>query len=132
MKSGGKQVITKRAFWGYSRDSVQQVVQNLQAEHEGELRELQKELDQLKEQQMEWTKKLDELREQMAETDENEEMAKQLLAMHYSATEKVFEANQELNHMLKNQEDVKQVAVEKQKSVLSKVKTNLKRIIDQV
>ncbi|WP_309120793.1 hypothetical protein [Paenibacillus sp.] len=117
--------VTKRSLWGYEPDSVERAVARLNADHEAACSVLRSELDRLKREHTELEKTVARLRRELEAPDRGEEMAKQLMEVHFAATEDVLEAKRMRDLSAARMKSDEAVVAERQESALSRIKAEL-------
>ncbi|HUC91830.1 MAG TPA: hypothetical protein VMS09_07365 [Paenibacillus sp.] len=117
--------VKKRALWGYSPESVEQAVARCKELHEANCADLRKDMERLERECSELTAKIARLRAESESPEPDEDMARQLLDEHYAATANVMEAQTAYRETLDRQKEIERWVIERQQSLLSKVKNQL-------
>jgi hypothetical protein len=122
--------IKKRAIWGYSFESVEKLALEIQSNHKATCVILQEELEQLKQEHAVWREKQELLQISNQESEQDQEMAKQLLDAHYDATVKVNEAKQQLLRLTDDLVKIKDTALDRREKLMSQMNANLKKFLE--
>lgn len=119
--------ITKRALWGFSPESVDETVRELQAAHEEQMQRLHEELAEL-------TASNETMRAEIANLSEaerlgtDEHVASLLLQAHLEHTKHVFQLYEELEQMEQKQAEVLEVSHLHRETVFQEVLEKLKQL----
>jgi len=121
--------INERALWGYEPDSVKNLVAERDRQHQAACEELGGKLERLRQEKLELQRRLEALREQLQTPIDDGELARQLLEEHYAATGKVLEARKKHRETMERQKEIERWISERQELLLTKVKTELNRLL---
>ncbi|BAU29714.1 hypothetical protein DFP93_10691 [Aneurinibacillus soli] len=111
--------ITKLALWGYSSNSVKQLIQSLQLEHEKRYQQLQERLEELAHTNKKLRAEIINLQQELQETSDMDQHVSTLLQAHIEQTKAVFEMHEELKIFEQKDEEILKINQLHQKAVVS-------------